>query len=65
MGSGNTTPAATDVYTKWWHNARRFNFLLEVGTQHQQLLISIGDGSQDQQLVYRKWWHNTRRFYFL
>jgi len=48
MGSGNTTPAATDVY---W----------EVGTQHQQLLISIGSGDAilAASVYYNKWENNN------
>jgi hypothetical protein len=49
MGSGNTTPAVSVVC---W----------EVGTQHQQLLISIGSGDTTlaAYVFYNKWGHNTR-----
>ena len=63
IGSGGTTPAATDANGKWKHNTSSYWCLYEVGTQHQQLLISKGSGvtTLAATAFYNKWGHSIKQ----
>ena len=55
------TPAASYVCRKWGHNTSSYWSLYRMGTQQQQLTVSVGNGNTTPAATdfYRKWGHNA------